>query len=121
MRHITPCISDITLRVSYNYGKILFLGQKVCCLAKMLLVVLLNYESNVQILIGMLYLAICLSYHHYNIILFQFERPVVCSQDALFIGSKLDLDVNTQICRISFHGKLIKPFTEGEYRKTGLS
>ena len=89
--------------------------------SKYVIVVLLNYEINVQILINMLYLAICLSYHHYNIILFQFERPVVCSQDALFIGSKLDLDVNTQICRISFHGKLIKPFTEGEYRKTGLS
>ena len=89
--------------------------------SKDVIVVLLNYEINVQILINMLYLAICLSYHHYNIILFQFERPVVCSQDALFIGSKLDLDVNTQTCRIAFHGKLIKPFTELEYRKTGLS
>jgi len=38
--------------------------------------------------------------------------------EALFIGSKLDLDVNTQSCRIAFHGKLIQSFTDADYQKT---
>ena len=49
----------------------------------------------------------------------QFERPIICTGDALFIGSKLDLDVNTQSCRIAFHGRLLNPFSNADYRSTG--
>ncbi|KAF6027845.1 EEFSEC [Bugula neritina] len=53
--------------------------------------------------------------------LLQFEKPITCMDEALFIGSKLDLDVNTQSCRIAFHGKLIQSFTDADYQKTKLS
>ncbi|XP_055387086.1 selenocysteine-specific elongation factor [Condylostylus longicornis] len=40
-------------------------------------------------------------------ILLEFENPVLTVSDTLVIGSKLDLDLETNVCRIAFWGRLL--------------
>ena len=47
--------------------------------------------------------------------LVQFEKPVVCQNHCLVIGSKLDTDIHANVCRIAFHGKLLEGFTDAKY------
>ena len=48
----------------------------------------------------------------HQFILLQFEKPVVCARNSLIIGSKLDSNINSNVCRIAFSGKLIEPIFE---------
>lgn len=40
--------------------------------------------------------------------LVEYEKPVTCPQNSLVIGSKLDTDIHTNLCRIAFHGHLLE-------------
>ncbi|GAB1603062.1 selenocysteine-specific elongation factor-like [Argonauta hians] len=53
--------------------------------------------------------------------LLEFEKPVTCLPSCLVIGSKLDCDINANVCRIAFHGKLLQPYTDAKYKETRLS
>ena len=44
----------------------------------------------------------------------QFEKPIVCQNHCLVIGSKLDTDIHANVCRIAFHGKLLDGFTDSK-------
>lgn len=57
-----------------------------------------------------------LSDHQWLII--EFEKPVVCPENSLVIGSRLDTDIHLNMCRIAFHGKLLLPFTDKDYSET---
>ncbi|WAR30525.1 SELB-like protein [Mya arenaria] len=52
--------------------------------------------------------------------LVQFEKPVICQNDALIIGSKLDTDIHANVCRIAFHGELLVGMTDPKYAETVL-
>ena len=47
--------------------------------------------------------------------LVEFEKPVVCQNHCLVIGSKLDTDIHANVCRIAFHGRLLDGFTDAKY------
>lgn len=53
--------------------------------------------------------------------LLEFEKPVTCCESCLVIGSKLDSDINANICRIAFNGVLLKSYTDSKYRETELA
>lgn len=53
--------------------------------------------------------------------LLEFDKPVTCCESCLVIGSKLDSDVNANICRIAFNGVLLKSYADPKYRETELS
>ena len=53
-------------------------------------------------------------------VLLEFERPVTCSKACLVIGSKLDADIHSNMCRLAFHGQLLEQFTDSNYRETVL-
>jgi len=44
--------------------------------------------------------------------LLEFERPIIMPPDALFIASKMDADINLEMCRLAFHGKIIQKLEE---------
>ncbi|XP_066520617.1 selenocysteine-specific elongation factor [Hoplias malabaricus] len=52
--------------------------------------------------------------------LLEFERPVTCPQRCLVIGSRLDTDIHTNTCRLSFHGKLLEGFEDKNFIETAL-
>ena len=52
--------------------------------------------------------------------LVQFEKPIVCQNHCLVIGSKLDTDIHANVCRIAFHGKLLDGFTDPKHMATVL-
>ncbi|KAI6661040.1 hypothetical protein LOD99_13762 [Oopsacas minuta] len=52
--------------------------------------------------------------------LLEFEKPVICSLDALLIGSKLDMDIHTNQCRIAFQGNVLCPMTDKNYTNSVL-
>ena len=43
--------------------------------------------------------------------LMEFERPVTCGQNFIVIGSKLDTDIHANMCRLAFHGYLLRPLS----------
>ena len=49
-----------------------------------------------------------------------FEQPIICQKDALVIGSKLDIDININTCRLAFYGKILHPFSSKDFRETCL-
>lgn len=53
--------------------------------------------------------------------LLEFEKPVTCCESCLVIGSKLDSDINANVCRIAFNGVLLKSYTDSKYRETELA
>jgi len=53
-------------------------------------------------------------------VLLQFETSVPVVPNCIVIGSKLDSDINANICRLAFHGKALKTFTNKDYSKTDL-
>ncbi|XP_067679923.1 selenocysteine-specific elongation factor-like [Haliotis asinina] len=55
-----------------------------------------------------------------NFALLEFDRPVVCLPSAIFIGSKLDSDVDANICRLAFHGNILESFGDADYQTTVL-
>ena len=52
--------------------------------------------------------------------LLEFEKPVTCASNCLVIGSKLDTDIHSNVCRIAFHGQLLVPVTDVKYSETIL-
>ncbi|XP_072928100.1 selenocysteine-specific elongation factor [Hemitrygon akajei] len=52
--------------------------------------------------------------------LLEFEKPVVCPKLCLVIGSKLDIDIHTNTCRLAFHGVLLEGFEEKNYAEVSL-
>jgi selenocysteine-specific elongation factor len=37
----------------------------------------------------------------------EFEKPILCYKNSIYIASKLDTDINKNVCRIAFHGEVI--------------
>ena len=52
--------------------------------------------------------------------LLEFERPVICSRDALLIASKLDTDIHSNLCRLAFQGSILCSITDKSYANTVL-
>ena len=52
--------------------------------------------------------------------LLEFEKPVICSLDALLIASKLDTDIHSNLCRLAFQGKVLCSITDKNYVNTVL-
>jgi selenocysteine-specific elongation factor len=52
--------------------------------------------------------------------LVEFERPVIISPHCVAIGSKLDADAYSNICRIAFHGTLLELTTDKDYHHSFL-
>ena len=50
----------------------------------------------------------------------ELEKPVTCSTSALVIGSKLDTDIHSNICRIAFHGAILEAISDLKYTETVL-
>lgn len=56
--------------------------------------------------------------HQFAVI--EFERPIQITPNSMLIGSKLDLDVNTKLCRLAFKGNPLEIFTDKNYHDTQL-
>ena len=52
--------------------------------------------------------------------LLEFDKPVICSLDALLIASKLDADIHSNLCRLAFQGNVLCPMTDKNYVNTVL-
>jgi selenocysteine-specific elongation factor len=52
--------------------------------------------------------------------LLEFERPVTVIPNSLVLGSKLDTDIQSNVCRLSFHGSLLDFFTDPKYSEKNL-
>jgi selenocysteine-specific elongation factor len=39
----------------------------------------------------------------------EFEKPILCYKNAIYIASKLDSDINKNLCRIAFNGRVFDP------------
>lgn len=50
----------------------------------------------------------------------EFEKPVTCPEHSLVIGSRLDTDIHLNLCRIAFHGRLLVPVTDKNFKETFL-
>ena len=53
-------------------------------------------------------------------VLLEFETAVPVLPECIVIGSKLDTDINANLCRLAFHGRALKTFTTKDYAKTDL-
>ena len=53
-------------------------------------------------------------------VLIELERPVTCSPGSLVIGSRLDADIHSNICRIAFWGEVLVPISDAKYAETFL-
>lgn len=53
-------------------------------------------------------------------LLIEFEKPVICPEHSLVIGSRLDTDIHLNMCRIAFHGKVLVPLLDKNYSETFL-
>uniref|UniRef100_A0A0P4WG20 Selenocysteine-specific elongation factor n=1 Tax=Scylla olivacea TaxID=85551 RepID=A0A0P4WG20_SCYOL len=58
--------------------------------------------------------------HLHQFALLQFEKPIQITPNSSLIGSKLDMDVHTNMCRLAFKGELLEIFTEKNYQETQL-
>ncbi|XP_008071112.1 selenocysteine-specific elongation factor [Carlito syrichta] len=52
--------------------------------------------------------------------LVEFEKPVTCPRLCLVIGSKLDADIHTNVCRLAFHGILLHGLEDKNYAESFL-
>ncbi|KAF6087921.1 eukaryotic elongation factor, selenocysteine-tRNA specific [Phyllostomus discolor] len=52
--------------------------------------------------------------------LIEFEKPVTCPRLCLVIGSKLDADIHTNMCRLAFHGILLHGLEDKNYAESLL-
>ncbi|KAG7158100.1 selenocysteine-specific elongation factor-like [Homarus americanus] len=52
--------------------------------------------------------------------LLEFEKAVQVVPNSVLIGSKLDMDVHTNMCRLAFRGNLLEIFTDKNYHDTQL-
>jgi selenocysteine-specific elongation factor len=52
--------------------------------------------------------------------LLEFERPVTCSDNSLVIGSKLDTDIHSNVCRIAFSGRMVEAIKDPKYTENVL-
>jgi len=55
---------------------------------------------------------------HYAIL--ELERPVTCAEKSFVIGSKLDTDIHSNVCRLAFHGQLLQTFLDPKYTESVL-
>ncbi|GFR28634.1 selenocysteine-specific elongation factor [Trichonephila clavata] len=39
--------------------------------------------------------------------LLQFDKPVIISQNSIYIASKLETDIHANVCRLAFHGQIL--------------
>ncbi|XP_055607597.1 selenocysteine-specific elongation factor [Uranotaenia lowii] len=53
-------------------------------------------------------------------VLLEFEKPIQAVPSSLVIGSKLDTDIHSNMCRIAFHGHLDYGVTDKNYRTSFL-
>lgn len=53
-------------------------------------------------------------------VLLQFERPVVLNCGALYIASKLDTDIHSNVCRLAFYGNILSIFSDKNYVQNDL-
>lgn len=53
-------------------------------------------------------------------LLVEFERPVPVVPNSILIGSKLDSDINSNLCRLAFHGTVVWLATSKDYLKSEL-
>lgn len=56
----------------------------------------------------------------YNYLLLEFEKPVITVPKSLVIGSKLDMDIHTNTCRLAFWGRLMEITKDKSYKTTFL-
>ena len=55
-------------------------------------------------------------------VLIEFDRMVPLLPDCILIGSRLDTDININMCRLAFHGQVVwQPQDKDNYSKTELS
>lgn len=54
-------------------------------------------------------------------VLLEFERPVIVNTNALLIASKLDSDINANVCRLAFYGNVLTKFCDKSYAENDLS
>ncbi|KAM4799883.1 LOW QUALITY PROTEIN: selenocysteine-specific elongation factor [Urocitellus parryii] len=52
--------------------------------------------------------------------LVEFERPVTCPRLCLVIGSRLDVDIHANSCRLAFHGRLLHGLQDKGYAESAL-
>lgn len=52
--------------------------------------------------------------------LVEFEKPVTCPRLCLVIGSRLDADIHTNMCRLAFHGVLLHGLEDKNYAESFL-
>ncbi|XP_045390690.1 LOW QUALITY PROTEIN: selenocysteine-specific elongation factor [Lemur catta] len=52
--------------------------------------------------------------------LVEFEKPVTCPRLCLVIGSRLDVDIHANTCRLAFHGVLLHGLEDRNYAETAL-
>ncbi|XP_039730538.1 selenocysteine-specific elongation factor isoform X2 [Pteropus medius] len=52
--------------------------------------------------------------------LVEFEKPVTCPRLCLVIGSRLDADIHTNMCRLAFHGVLLHGLEDKNYAESLL-
>lgn len=52
--------------------------------------------------------------------LLEFEKATQILPNSILIGSKLDMDVHTNMCRLAFRGTLLEIFTDKNYHETQL-
>lgn len=52
--------------------------------------------------------------------LVEFEKPVTCPRLCLVIGSRLDADIHTNMCRLAFHGVLLHGLEDKNYTESLL-
>jgi len=50
----------------------------------------------------------------------ELEKPVTCPANSIVIGSKLDTDIHSNVCRLAFHGHILEAITEPKYMETVL-
>ena len=55
-----------------------------------------------------------------HFVLLRFERPISVPLQCLIIGSKLDMDIHKNACRLAFHGTLLQGIEPKNYAETVL-
>ncbi|KAJ1523664.1 hypothetical protein ONE63_001505 [Megalurothrips usitatus] len=52
--------------------------------------------------------------------LLQFEKPILAAPNSLAIGSRLEMDIDGNACRLAFWGRIVHPITDKNYEKSFL-
>ena len=56
--------------------------------------------------------------HQYVVL--EFEKPIPVLPNSMLIGSRLDMDVHTSMCRLAFKGQALEIFTDKNFRESSL-